>query len=60
MNKGVSALNNRQPAPVRYPHPEGNLESIVNKAGNPNVFVDLLHQKNRKSTSWMFTERQSA
>ncbi|MFC7441560.1 erythromycin esterase family protein [Laceyella putida] len=58
MNKGVSALNNREPAPVRHPHPEGNLESILNKAGHANIFVDMLHQKNKKGTSWMFTERQ--
>ncbi|SEM80457.1 erythromycin esterase family protein [Lihuaxuella thermophila] len=58
MNRGVSALNNRQPAPVRYPHPEGNLESILSKSGNPNIFVDLLHTKNKKATSWMFTGRQ--
>ncbi|RAL26874.1 erythromycin esterase family protein [Thermoflavimicrobium daqui] len=58
MNKGVSALNNREPAPVRYPHPSGNLESILSKSGHPNVFVDL-KQKNKKWTSWMFTKRQA-
>ncbi|WP_052807169.1 erythromycin esterase family protein [Risungbinella massiliensis] len=59
MNKGVSALNNQQPAPVRYPHPEGNIESILSKSKHPNLFVDLQHQKNKKGTSWMFTRRQA-
>ncbi|MBA4495207.1 erythromycin esterase family protein [Paenactinomyces guangxiensis] len=56
MNRGVSA-DNRTPIPVRYPHPEGSLESILSKSGHENIFVDLLHQKNKKGTSWMFTKR---
>lgn len=59
MNQGVSALNNREPAPVRYPHPEGNLEKILSSASHKNVFVDLQGQKKNKGTSWMFTERQA-
>lgn len=59
MNKGVSALNNQQPAPVRYPHPEGNIESILSKTKHPNLFVDLQHEKNKKGTSWMYTRRQA-
>lgn len=59
MNRGVSALNNREPAPVRYPHPEGNLESILEKAGHTNLFVDLLRQGNKPGTKWMYTERQA-
>lgn len=59
MNQGVSALNNREPAPVRFPHPEGNVESILSSSSHKNIFVDLQGQKQKKGTSWMFTERQA-
>jgi erythromycin esterase len=59
MNRGVSAFVDHQPAPVRYPHPEGSMEWILGKAGAANIFVDLAGQKCERATSWMFMERQA-
>ncbi|MCH5585651.1 erythromycin esterase family protein [Shimazuella sp. AN120528] len=57
MNRGVSALNDRKPLKVQYPHPIGTVESILSKAGYPNLFVDLSRAKKREETSWMYTKR---
>jgi erythromycin esterase len=57
MNKGVSALNDRKPQKVQYPHPTGTVESILSKTGYPNLFVDLSQAKKGEDTSWMYTRR---
>jgi erythromycin esterase len=57
MNRGVSAFNNRQPAPVRFPHPKGTMESILGNSGYKNIFVDMKNQQKKEGTSWMFTKR---
>lgn len=57
MNQGVSAFNNGQPAPVRYPHPLGNVESILGSSSYKNLFVNLKDRVNQEETSWMFTKR---
>jgi erythromycin esterase len=59
MNRGESAGNDGTPIPVTFPHPEGSLESILDKACHANGFVDMARQRNRRATSWMFTERQA-
>lgn len=57
MNRGVSALNDRKPQKVQYPHPPGTVESILSKTNYPNLFVDLSQAKKREETSWMYTKR---
>jgi erythromycin esterase len=57
MNRGVSALNDRKPQKVQYPHPNGTVESILSKAGYPNLFVNLSWTKKQEETSWMYTKR---
>ncbi|WP_156877629.1 erythromycin esterase family protein [Shimazuella kribbensis] len=57
MNRGISALNDRKPIAVRFPHPTGRMESILSKTGYPNFFVDLSQAKKHEGTSWMFSKR---
>jgi erythromycin esterase len=54
MNRGVSALNDHKPLTVQYPHPSGTVESILEKTGYSNVFVDLSQASKGTNTTWMF------
>lgn len=59
MNRGESLFVDHKPAPVRYPHPESNIEWILSKSESKNIFVDLASQKYSNETSWMFLEKQA-
>ncbi|OWV35294.1 hydrolase [Bacillus spizizenii] len=49
--------DNKTVTPVTSPPPSGSLEALLKAANHPAVFVDFLHTKNKKGTSWMYTTR---
>ncbi|QIW78585.1 erythromycin esterase family protein [Bacillus tequilensis] len=53
----LDSIDNKTVIPVTSPPPAGSLEALLKSAGHPAVFVDVLHTKNKKGTSWMYTPR---
>lgn len=49
--------DNKTVKPVTSPPPSESLEALLKAADRPAVFVDFLHTKNKKGTSWMYTPR---
>ncbi len=53
----LDSSDNKTVKPVTSPPPSGSLEALLKAADRPAVFVDFLHTKNKKGTSWMYTPR---
>ncbi|WP_439648434.1 erythromycin esterase family protein [Bacillus cabrialesii] len=53
----LDSSDNKTVMSVTSPPPPGSLEALLKAADNPVVFVDFLHTKNKKGTSWMYTPR---
>ncbi|RJS55081.1 hydrolase [Bacillus subtilis] len=53
----LDSSDNKTVMPVTSPPPPGSLEALLKAADHPAVFVDFLHTKNKKGTSWMYTPR---
>ncbi|MEC1408034.1 erythromycin esterase family protein [Bacillus halotolerans] len=53
----LDSVDNKTIIPVTSPPPPGSLEALLKAADHPAVFVDFLHTKNKKGTSWMYTPR---
>lgn len=53
----LDSSDNKTVTPVTSPPPSGSLEALLKAANHPAVFVDFLHTKNKKGTSWMYTPR---
>lgn len=53
----LDSSDNKTVKPVTSPLPSGSLEALLKTADHPAVFVDFLHTKNKKGTSWMYTPR---
>ncbi|MCY8918821.1 erythromycin esterase family protein [Bacillus atrophaeus] len=54
---GESLGNDGTIAPVNSSHQPTSLEALLKSARHPYTFVDFLHTKNRKGTSWIYTPR---
>ncbi|MEC1622291.1 erythromycin esterase family protein [Bacillus mojavensis] len=53
----LDSSDNKTVNPVTSPPPAGSLEDLLKAANHPTVFVDFLHTKKSKGTSWMYTPR---
>ncbi|MBU2660963.1 erythromycin esterase family protein [Bacillus cabrialesii] len=53
----LDSSDNKTVMPVTSPPPPGSVEALLKAADHPAVFVDFLHTKNKKGTSWMYTPR---
>ncbi|MGG0777204.1 erythromycin esterase family protein [Bacillus rugosus] len=53
----LDSSDNKTVKPVTSPPPPGSLEALLKATDHPAVFVDFLHTKNKKGTSWMYTPR---